>query len=72
MDVRAGVHVVQHVPPDVVRVFVNHKVIAAVPAPVRANRPVPIRYLEIEAAREPEAEMVAVNPLDVVAAYPRR
>lgn len=67
MHVNTRMHVVQHVPPNVVRVFVNYKVIAAVPAPVRANRPVPIRHLEIESAREPEAVMVTVNPLDVVA-----
>src|ERR1700758_2431151 len=67
MYVDAGVNVVQHVPAGVVGILVDDKVIAAVPAPVRANWPVPVRHLEIEPAREPEAVMVAVNPLDVVA-----
>jgi hypothetical protein len=64
--VNACVNVVHHVPSNVVRVFVNYKIIAAVPAPVRANRPVPIRHLEIESAGESEAVMVAIHPLDVV------
>ena len=67
MYVDAGVNVVQHVPAGVVGILVDDKVIAAVPAPVRANWPVPVRHLEIETAREPKAVMVAVNPLDVVA-----
>src|ERR1700757_1885835 len=66
VDVDSGVNVVQHVPAGVVGVFVNGKVIPAVPAPIRANRPVPIRHLEIESAGEPETMVVAVNPFDVV------
>src|SRR6202040_417202 len=65
--VNARMHVVQHVPPGVVRIFVHRKVITTIPAPVRASRPIPIRHLEVEAAWEPEAVVVAVDPLNVVA-----
>ena len=67
MHVDSRMHVVEHVPPNVVGVFVHHKVIPAVPAPVRAGRPIPIRHLEVESAGKPESVMVAVNPLYVVA-----
>src|SRR5580704_1729188 len=67
VNVRTRVNVVQHVPADVVGIFVNYKVIAAIPAPVRASRPIPIRHLEVESAGQPEAVMIPVNPLDVVA-----
>ena len=67
MHIHACVHVVEHVPTVVVRVFVNYEIIPAVPAPVRADRPIPIRHLEVRPSGKPEAVIVAVNPLDVIA-----
>ena len=67
MHVRARVHVLEHVPAGVIGVFINDKVLTAIPAPVRANRPVPFRHLEIKTAWEPKPVMVAVNSLDVIA-----
>jgi hypothetical protein len=67
MDVNSGVDVVEQVPAEMVGVFVDDKVIAAVPAPVGADSPVPGRDFEIEAARKPETMMVAIDPDNVVA-----
>src|SRR5258708_12954547 len=67
MYVNTCVYVVKHVPAEMVGVFIHHEIVAAIPAPIRTHGPVPIRYLEVEAAREPEAEMVAVDAFDVVA-----
>ena len=67
MYINTCVHVIKHVPADVVGVFIHHEIVSAIPAPIRANGPVPIRYLEVEAAREPKAVMVAVDAFDVVA-----
>ncbi len=41
VDVNAGMYVVEQIPSDVIRVLVNDEVIPAVPAPVRAKRPIP-------------------------------
>ena len=67
VHINSRVNVVQHVPADVVGIFIHYEIVAAIPAPIRANRPVPIRHLEVEAAGEPEPVVVAVYPLDVVA-----
>src|SRR5580765_6252751 len=67
MHIHPRVHVVKHVPAGVIGVFIDDEIISAVPAPVRANRPVPFRHLEIKTAWEPEPVMVAVNSLDVIA-----
>src|SRR5260221_9577275 len=67
MHVDSRMHVVEHVPPAVVRVFIHYKVITAVPAPIRADRPIPIRHLEIKPSGKPEAVMVAVKFLNVIA-----
>ena len=67
MYINTCVYVVKHVPAEMVGVFIHHEIVAAIPAPIRTHGPVPIRYLEVEAAREPEAVMVAVDAFDVVA-----
>src|SRR5260221_4029387 len=67
MHVDSRMHVVEHVPPAVVRVFIHYKVLTAVPAPIRADRPIPIRHLEIKTSGKPEAVMVAVKFLNVIA-----
>jgi hypothetical protein len=61
VDVRAAVNVVKQVPAGVVWVFIDHEVVAAIPAPIRANRPIPIRHLEVEPTREPEAVVIAAQ-----------
>ena len=67
MDVDAGVNVVEQIPTDVVGVVVNDKVVAAVPAPVSKDGPIPHGYFEVEAAGEPEAMVIAINPQNVEA-----
>ena len=61
------VHVVEHVPADVIGIIVDDKVIAAVPAPVRANGPIPGGNFKIEAAGEPEAVVILVDAFDAIA-----
>src|SRR5258708_22640261 len=67
MHINTCVYVVKHVPAEMVGVFIHHEIVAAIPAPIRAHGPVPIRYLEVEAAREPEAAQVAFDAFDVAA-----
>lgn len=50
VNVDARVDVVEQVPARMIWIVVNHKVIAARPAPVSAERPVPQRDFEKEAA----------------------
>ena len=45
MDVSAGVDVVKQVPARVVGIFVDDKIITAIPAPVRGDGPVPSSVL---------------------------
>lgn len=49
-----------------IRVFVDDKVIATIPAPISDQRPVPIRDLEVETAGEPETMVFTVNASDGV------
>src|SRR5580704_1442551 len=67
VDVDARVNVVEQVPARVVGVIIDDKIIAAIPAPVRAERPVPGRDFKTESTREPEAMMVAVKAQNAVA-----
>jgi hypothetical protein len=67
VDVDASVNVVQHVPAIVVGIFVHDKIIAAVPTPVRTDRPIPGGNFKKEAARQPEAVVVAIESLNAVA-----
>ena len=66
MDVCARVDVVEQIPADVVGIFINYKIVSAVPAPIRANSPVPRSDLEAEPAREPETVMIAIEALDAI------
>src|SRR5580704_9006072 len=61
VDVHACVDIVNQVPTRVVRVVIHHKIIAAVPAPILGLVPIPRSDFKEEAAREPEAVMVAIN-----------
>jgi hypothetical protein len=67
VDVRAGVHVVEHVPADVVGSFVDQEIIAAVPAPVRTNRPIPGGDFKPKTSGKPEAVVIAVDFFDAIA-----
>ena len=67
VHVDAGLHVVKQIPADMVGVFVDYEIIATVPAPVGDEGPIPISDLKVEAAREPKAVVVEVNPSDAVA-----
>ena len=67
MDVDAGVDVVQHIPADVVGIFIHDEIIGTIPAPIRANGPVPGRDFKAEAAGEPETMMIEIEALDAVA-----
>jgi hypothetical protein len=67
MDVNAGVDVVKHVPASVIGIFVNDKIVSAIPAPVRAKGPIPGRDFKKETARQPETTMVAIDADGVVA-----
>ena len=66
VDIHAGMDVVEQVPTRMVGIFVNDEVITAGPAPVRAERPIPIRDLKIETAGKPEAVKAGVEPGDSV------
>ena len=44
-----------------IRVFINDVIVATVPAPIRADGPVPCCDIEEKAARKPEAVVVAVD-----------
>jgi len=55
------VDVVEQIPTNVIGIVVNDEVIAAIPAPVLANKPVPWSNFKVEAGREPETMVVAVD-----------
>jgi len=59
--------VIEQIPARVIGVLVNDEVIATVPAPIHADRPIPGSNFEIKATREPEAMVVAVDAHNVVA-----
>jgi hypothetical protein len=67
VDVDASVNVVQHVPAIVVGIFVDDKIVAAIPTPVRADRPIPRGDFKVEATGQPEAVVVAIESLNAVA-----
>jgi len=57
MDVAAGVNVVEQIVAGVIRVVVNGEVLAAVPAPIGAEAPIPGSHFKIKATGKPEAVM---------------
>jgi len=67
VDVDTSVNVVQHVPAIVVGIFVDDKIIAAIPTPVRADRPFPGGDFKKEAAWQPEAVVFAIESFNTVA-----
>jgi hypothetical protein len=62
-----GVDVVEQIPAGMIGVFVYYKIVAAVPTPISGNKPIPGRNFKVEAAREPEPMVVAVDADHVVA-----
>ena len=64
MHVATGVDVGEQILPDVIRVLVDREVVAAVPAPVGEDRPIPERDVEEESVAEPESMPVAIDPDD--------
>jgi len=66
MDVLARLDVVYQVPSRMVGVLVDDEVIATIPAPVGANRPLPGRHFKIEPSREPETVRAHIDPHHVV------
>jgi hypothetical protein len=61
MDAHSRVHVINQIPSRVIRVFVHHIIIAAIPAPILGLVPFPRSDFEEESAREREAVMVAID-----------
>src|SRR6266404_5314553 len=61
VNVGAGVDVVEHVPASVVGIFIDDKIVAAIPAPVRADGPVPGSNFKGEAAGQPETVMAVLE-----------
>jgi hypothetical protein len=66
VDVDTSVDVVEQVPSKVIGIIVDHKVIATIPTPIGAQRPIRGGNFEVEAPGEPEAVMIAVDAKDVV------
>jgi len=66
VHVDAGVDVVEQIPAGMVGVLVYHEVIAAVPAPIGTNRPVPRRNFKVETARHPKAMMLWIEAFNAV------
>jgi len=67
VDIDTGVDVVEHVPAGVVGIFIDDKIVAAIPAPVRADGPVPSSDFKGETTGQPETVMVAIEAFDAVA-----
>src|SRR5579859_633447 len=67
VHVAAGVNVVDQIPAGMIGIVVHGEVLAAIPAPIRSQVPIPIGDLEIEAAGKPEAVTVAIEPLHSIA-----
>ena len=61
VNVDASVDVIEQIPADVIRVFVHYKIIAAIPAPIGEDWPIPACHFEIEAARKPEPVTVWID-----------
>ena len=66
MHVDAGMNVVEQIPAGMIGVLVDREVIAAVPAPIGANRLVPGRNFKIETARQPETAMGGIETFNAV------
>src|SRR6266576_983342 len=66
MHVATGVNVIEQIPAHMVGVLVYDEIIAAVPAPIRTNGPVPGRNFKVEAARQPEAVMLGIEAFNAV------
>ena len=66
VNVDAGVHVVEQIPADVIRVVVNNKIITAIPTPIGEDWPIPGCNFEMEAARKPEPMTVWIDSQEPV------
>jgi hypothetical protein len=67
VDVGAGVDVVKRVPAIVIGVFIDGKVIGAIPAPIGADGPIPRSDFKIKAAGKPESVANGIETLDAIA-----
>ena len=67
VDVDASVNVVEQVPPDVIGILIDDKVVRAVPAPIGANRPIPGGNFKVETTGQPETVVIAIKAFDAVA-----
>jgi hypothetical protein len=67
VDVGAGVDVVERVPAFVVGVFIDGKVIGAIPAPIGADGPIPGSDFKIKTAGKPESVANGIETLDAIA-----
>ena len=61
VDIDPGVDIVEQIPARMIRVVVDHEIVAAVPTPVLAQRPVPKRYFK-GGIGEPESPTMEVDP----------
>lgn len=66
VNVDARVDVIEQIPADVIGIVIDHEVIAAIPAPVTAQAPIPGGDLKVKAAGKPKAVMVAVDAEDAI------
>src|SRR5271166_3850132 len=67
MDIDARVNVVEQVPTDMIRVFINRIIVPAIPAPIGAGRPIPQCDFKVETTGQPEAVVVPIKSLDWIA-----
>lgn len=67
MDIDTCVDVIEQIPANVIRIFVDYEVIAAVPAPVRAYRPIPRGDFKEEATRQPKAMVISIDADNFIA-----
>jgi len=67
MDVIARVDVIEQVPSEVVGVFIDHEIIAAIPAPIGEQGPIPGSHFKVKSPGKPEPVAVRINAKDVVA-----
>jgi hypothetical protein len=59
-------NVVEQIPADMVGVLVYDEIIAAVPAPICTNWPVPGSNFKVKTARQPEAVMIWIEAFNSV------
>src|SRR5437016_5169810 len=66
VDVDARVDVVDQVPAEMIGIVIDDEIVATIPAPVGADRPIPGCHDEREPSGYPEAALIPVDPDDFV------